>query len=164
MKKLIIALLIITAAFLPSCRQDSTIPPDFEFTLIWDVCGISSYDSAVGRLVKESAATVPEDYITTLILSGEQRENIRGILNDLDISKYPSKYDPCSGSLSTPSQTIILSVMYRGKTHTIECRGIAFEAKEEKGQAFFDACDAITSILVSTEEWKALPDYEHLYE
>ena len=34
----------------------------------------------------------------------------------------------------------------------------------EKGQAFLDTCSAISNMLTETEEWKALPPYETLYE
>ena len=41
---------------------------------------------------------------------------------------------------------------------------LSFTSEDEKGQAFLYACEAISNRLTSTEEWKALPDYENLYQ
>ena len=35
---------------------------------------------------------------------------------------------------------------------------------KERVQAFLDACRRIQEIVTSSEEWKALPDYEFYYE
>lgn len=56
--------------------ENETMPEDFAFSIVWNTYGISSYDSATGRLVKTTDATNPDDYVTTLELSGEDMEEI----------------------------------------------------------------------------------------
>ena len=41
------------------------LPTEFSFSLTWGTFGISSYDSATGKLVKTKDAPTPEAYITT---------------------------------------------------------------------------------------------------
>ena len=41
---------------------------------------------------------------------------------------------------------------------------LSFKSKNKKGQDFLSVCEAISNRLTATEEWKALPDYENLYE
>ena len=38
------------------------------------------------------------------------------------------------------------------------------QSNNPAGQKFLDVCKAIEDILTSTDEWKALPDYEFYYD
>lgn len=140
----------------------------FSFSLTWNTFGISSYDSETGKLVKTKDAPNPEDYITTHILTAEERAQIYKIVMELDMTTYPDVYDPHGNGLgSDPSMTIILSV--KGEylfAKTIAAEDIAIEdtADNEKGQRFLNATRAICEILTVTDEWKALPDYPYLYD
>lgn len=151
-----------TELFLPEI-----MPEDFSFSLTWGCYGISSYDSQTGRLVKTTDATHPEDYVTAYELSEEEKKEIYECIRALEPESYPDTYDPQEGErMSEPSLTLVISVYANGaeKTITAEDIAYAYEAKNQKGQAFLTACKSIISILTETKEWKALPEYEFLYE
>ena len=146
-------------------NNPSIVPEDFSFALTWNVFGISSYDSQTGKLVKTTDATNPDDYVTYYQLTDADKEYIYNLIVSLDVNSYPDIYDPQNG-LSAPDATLILTVHINGKTKTIKAEHISlfFVSKDEKGQLFLDTCEAIGNRLEATEEWKALPDYETLYE
>jgi hypothetical protein len=138
---------------------------EFNFSLTWGTFGISSYDSATGKLVKTKDAPTPEDYITTHILTAQEKIEIFKILQALEMDSYPDEYNPTEGIGSDPNEKLVLSAQLDRITKTITAREVAFsDATSEKGQKFMDACDAIEDILENTEEWKALPDYPYLYD
>jgi hypothetical protein len=138
---------------------------EFNFSLTWGTFGISSYDSKTGKLVKTKDAPVPEEYITTHILTAEEKIEIFKILQALEMDSYPDEYNPTEGMGSDPYEKLILSAQLDRMTKTITAREVAFsDATSKKGQKFMDACDAIENILENTEEWKALPDYPYLYD
>jgi hypothetical protein len=137
---------------------------EFNFSLTWGTFGISSYDSKTGKLVKTKDAPAPEDYITTHILTAQEKIAIFKILQALEMDSYPDEYNPTEGIGSDPNEKLVLSAQLDRITKTITAREVAFSyATSEKGQKFMDACDAIENILENTEEWKALPDYPYLY-
>ncbi len=140
---------------------------EFSFALTWNTYGISSYDSATGKLVKTTDATNPDDYVTTLQLDGAQLFEIWELLWDLDIEEYPNEYDPHRGALaSNPSMTLILTLRDGDNVKTVRAEDIAltYESDDAMGQKFLDACKGIRDILTATEEWKSLPEYEFFYE
>ena len=146
---------------------DTDVPTNLSFSLTWNTYGISSYDSATGKLVKTTDATNPEDYVTALELDGTQLFEIWELLWDLDIETYPDEYDPQGGKLSSdPSMTLILTLRDGDKVKTVRAENIAlsYESDDPKGQKFLDTCKAIRDILTATEEWKALPEYEFFYD
>ena len=143
------------------------VPENLSFSLTWNTYGISSYDSATGRLVKTTDATNPEDYVTTLQLDGTQLFEIWELLWDLDIETYPDEYDPQGGKLSSdPSMTLILTLRDGDKVKTVRAEDIAlsYDSNDPKGQKFLDTCKGIRDILTATEAWKALPEYEFFYD
>lgn len=141
------------------------MPDDFEFSMTFNIYG-SSYDSATGELIKTTDATNPEDYATTLTLSADQLEMIYRLLYELDLSSYPLDYSP-TDLLSIPSETWTLTVRMPDGLHRVICDHLPagpFSGRDEKAQAFIDAFVQIRTILTESEEWKALPDYEHYYD
>lgn len=146
---------------------NTDVPDNLSFSLTWNTYGISSYDSATGKLVKTTDATNPEDYVTTLQLDGTQLFEIWELLWELDIETYPDEYDPQGGELSSdPSMTLILTLRDGDKVKTVRAEDIAlsYESDDPKGQKFLDTCKGIRDILTATEEWKALPEYEFFYD
>ena len=146
---------------------NTDVPESLSFSLTWNTYGISSYDSATGKLVKTTDATNPEDYVTTLHLDGTQLFEIWELLWELDIETYPDEYDPQGGELSSdPSMTLILTLRDGDKVKTVRAEDIAlsYESNDPKGQKFLDTCKGIRDILTATEEWKALPEYEFFYD
>ena len=151
------------------------LPADFSFAFVWNCYGISSYDSATGKLVKTSHATHPEDYITTLELTEEQREQIWLWLSTLELESFPAEYDPYNPPdgkptvFSKPNRNLILTLRQNGKEITVACHGICLDACGEEGyddraRAFLLVCDQLTDLLTSTPEWEALPAYEFYYD
>lgn len=141
-------------------------PKGFSFSLTWDCYGISSYDSKTGKLVKTKDATNPEDYVTTYLLTAEQKQEIFDLISDLDVTSYPDTYSPHGDGIdSSPPMTLILSVNTDTIQKTITASNIAltFGSNNRKGQKFLDVCKAIRDILTETEEWKSLPEYEFFY-
>lgn len=139
----------------------------FSFSLKWGNHG-QSYDSKTGSLIKETGPVehTPEDYATTYLLTEEQKQQIYDLLADLDVTGYPTKYDPRSGT-SFPSMSLILSVNTDTVQKTIAARDIAsdrFTSEDAKGQAFLSACKTIIDFLEQTEEWKALPEYDYFLD
>lgn len=139
---------------------------DFSFELTWNCYGVSSYDSATGKLIKTTDSTHPDDYITYYHLTDEQKESIYRLIEDLDVNSYPNEYNPNKNAASSPPMTLILTVRTKNTVKTIKAENIAlsYTSPNSKGQAFLDACKKIKDMLTSTDEWKALPDYEFLYD
>ena len=138
----------------------------FSFSLTWNCYGVSSYDSATGKLVKTKDATYPDDFITNYQLTEAQKQRILDWILDLNVMSYPDRYDPHKGGLtSNPSMTLILSV----KTDTIEKTitaadiALSYESGDPEGQKFLSVCKAIQDMLTETDAWKALPEYEFFY-
>ena len=149
--------------------QEEEYPADFQFSLTWNTYGISSYDSDTGKLVKTTDATNPEEYVTELHLTGEQKQLIWRAVSMLELDSYPDapdNYDPYPNVKSEPSQTVILTVTYNGESKTIQAKNIAFggETLTRKAAVFLHVRDVIVSIIQETDEWKALPEYEFYYE
>ena len=143
------------------------MPADFRFSLTWGCYGVSSYDSATGRLVKTSDATRPEEYTATYFLDREELEAVWREICRIGVFRYPDNYDPHKGQMaSSPSMTLILTVQAAGGEKTIACREISlgYRAKNPSGQRFLSGCQAIVQRLESSAAWQALPEYEFLYD
>ena len=172
MKKMIAILLIFGFCIgLFSCTKEKEPAGDFSFTLVWGCYGISSYDSRTGKLIKTSHATRPEDYITEFYLTEEQMAEIGSLLQKLDLESYPDEYDPHltedgQTTTSRPSMDLILTLQWDGKTKTVVCRETALQytSRVKKGNDFLQTCKTIIDMLTDSDEWKALPPYEFIYD
>ncbi|MBR6772568.1 MAG: hypothetical protein IKM29_04140 [Clostridia bacterium] len=149
--------------------------PTLEFSLTWNTYGISSYDSRTGELVKTVDAENPDDFVTTMFLPTRQIQTLRVMLENMDLEAYPYTYDPFNApdaeirQMCTPSQNIILTVYSGGSiVRRIECRDVLYfgmaEGYDENAEKFIEFCKVATDFIYATEEWKALPEYEVLYE
>ena len=149
----------------PEEKKPAEVPADFSFAITWNVYGVSSYDSATGRLVKTTDAAHPEDYATEYRLTQEERAEIYALLTDLSLERYPDEYDPDPGQGSSPSETLILTVRENGAEKTVVCRGVAIggTGKDAMGKAFRAAIKKISGLLMETPAWESLPDYERFY-
>lgn len=157
----------------PDSRQEngSAMPSDFSFSLVWGTYGISSYDSATGRLIKTKDATDVSKYTTTLRLDEEKMSEIFSILEKLELETYPDVYDPMNDPdsetkvYSEPNQTIILKVHSGDISKTVTCEKIAYgKGYNDKARDFISAVRRITEIITAADEWKALPEYEFFYD
>ena len=141
------------------------VPEDFSFSLNWGVEGISSYDSATGKLVKDNEAYYVVEFTTDYTFKGLDMEYIYILLMDLNIDKYPDEYAPNVNPIS-PSEKIILTVRMGNKVKTVTVEAATFfnDYSDRDATAFFYTCNTIAGMLESTDEWKALPDYDRLFE
>jgi hypothetical protein len=139
---------------------------DFSFSLTWDCYGLSSYDSTTGELIKTKDTENPQKYITTYYLTEEEKNDVYNLILKMKPENYPDEYNPFKRQISFPSRDIILTVKYNGITKTISCNEITLEgeATDKKGRNFMNVHDKIVDILTSSDEWKALPDYEFYYD
>ena len=150
------------------------VPEDFSFSLVWDVNGISSYDSASGKLIKTSDSTHPEDYITVFDLPDSAKEEIYELLvEEINIFNYPTIYDPFAkangepGVMSEPNQDVVLNITCNGEQKTVKCNDITWGHNycvTKEGKRFIKAIEKITDYLTTTPEWEALPEYEFFYD
>ncbi len=161
-------LCIVCASALSRDKKTENNPAqeDFSFALTWGCYGISSYDSATGKLVKTTDATHPEDYVTEYRLTEAERQQIQRLIRELDLDGYPSRYDPNPDVSSEPSMTLILTARTAEGEKTVRAENIAImtDAKDARGRKFLDACRAIEELLYATDAWQALPEYEYFYE
>ena len=61
---------------------------------------------------------------------------------------------------------LILTVEMNGEVKTVACRDIALQytSRVKKGNALLQTCKQMIDQLTATEEWRALPNYEFLYD
>lgn len=145
---------------------ETGIPEDFSFSLVYGIAGDLTYDSESGELVKQRVATRVEDYTTTFFFTDEQKQRVYDLIVAMNPASYPDEYNPIDERIgSEPSYEIVLTVTYNGVTKRITCHNIAIGAapKDEQGEKFLAVLDAILEILVASDEWQALPEYEFLY-
>ena len=147
-------------------KKTEKVPEGFSFALTWNAYGVSSYDSATGKLVKTTDATHPEDYVTEYHMTEQELAQIWQLICGLKPETYPVAYDPAPDWHSEPPETLILTVRRSEGEKTIAARNVAFAPGgiDEKGKKFLDTCRAIEDILTGTDAWQALPEYEHFYE
>ena len=170
MKRILLTVLIIACSL--GCSKPDTydypesVPEDFSVSLTWNCFGVSSYDSETGKLVKTTDATNPADYVTYYQLTNEDKSYIYDLIVSMDVYSYPDVYDPNENLGSDPPMTLILKVKTNGDSKEIKAEDIAreFTSQNKKGQMYLSTCKAIINRLQSTDEWKALPEYEFFYD
>ena len=164
--------LALTAIALTSC--DSVKPYDtpyeeFSFGLDWGVQLDSSYDSKTGKVVKTNKVIErkPEEYITTYQLPN--LEEIYNKVKKMNPYSYARDFDPFKSKYhiqSIPSTNYYLVI----DDKIIEVKdfpiGVGADDKSlsSKGKKFIELVYLIIDTVQASDEWKALPDYEVLYE
>ena len=139
----------------------------FTFSLTWGVGYDSSYDSKTGTLIKTDKVInrSPEEYVTTF-----EYPNIKSLYEKVkmfSLYQYPSTYDPYEGvTISTnPKTNYKLTI----DDKTIEARNCPIiegypEGLSWSGREFLELVFEIRDTIQNSDEWKALPDYEVLYD
>ena len=151
---------------------DDKMPEDFSFSIIWNVCGDSSYDSQTGKLVK---SYVDVKYTTYLNMTEEELRTVyRFLFDDIDITEYPDTYDPFNAPdaenkfMSAPDQTIIITATANGITKTVSCESIALGTLDDcycdEARAFLTAKNNIVDLITASPEWEDLPELEFGYD
>ena len=151
------------------------LPEDFSFSIVWNTYGISSYDSASGKLVKTKDTEHIGKYTKYVKMSEEELKTVyRYLFYDIDLTAYPDEFDPFNAPgaeiiyTSEPNQTVIISATANGVTNTVTCEEIAYGTPNgcysEEARQFMLAKDKIVSLITSFPEWEAFPDYEVYYD
>ena len=140
---------------------------DFYFVLTWGVQLDSSYDSRTGTLIKTKYVRErqPEEYIATY-----QYPNINEIYEmakSINVYSYADDYYPYEGCSirSNPSVDYVFEI--NDKTITSNDCPIMSEIPDsvtKKGKQYLTLIFAIRNTLVNSDEWKAMPDFEILYD
>ncbi len=161
----------------PTAAKETTsveLPTDFSFSLVFGTYGVSSYDSKTGKLVKTTDATDVSKYTAYVKMSESELKQVYAALcQEIHLQDYPKSYDPFNDpnsnkkTMSSPNQTIIISVTANGETYTVSCFGIPYGSSDDfyckEAEAFWKAYKKVVGLIVSFPEWEAFPDYEHYY-
>ncbi len=150
--------------------KGTALPGDFNFFIVWNTYGISSYDSKTGDLIKDNNASDVSKYMTTYKLTDAELERAYRALAIID--DLPDEYDPYNAPdsenkiSSIPSQTIMVTVTKNGKPKTVTCENVCLsgEGYDDNAKTFLLAVDVIKNILTNTKAWQKLPDYEFYYD
>lgn len=167
MKKIILFTIIASLIFsISGCTSAESLPErmpeDFSFYVEWDYPG-SSYDSATGILRKKSG----EKYVTAYMMSDEELKTVYELIRDMN----PESYGDWIGNgleyqEANPCMDICLTVREGNTLITIEAKDAAglSSGKSMRAKRYFETVSKIVDILMSTEEWKALPPDPGMYE
>ena len=145
----------------------SVAQEDFYFVLTWGVQKDSSYDSRTGTLIKTKYVRErqPEEYITTY-----QYPNINEIYEmakSINVYSYADDYYPYEGSLIMTSPSVDYVFEINDKTITSNDCPILNEIPDdvtERGKKYLALLLTIKNTLITSDEWKAMPDPEILYD
>ena len=172
--KLFLLVISVLSLSLSSCNSSNndvssfSVPQeDFYFVLTWGVQKDSSYDSRSGTLIKTKYVRErqPEEYIATY-----QYPNINEIYEmakSINVYSYADDYYPYEGCSmrSDPSVDYVFEI--NDKTITSSDCPITSEIPDsvtKKGKRYLTLIFAIKNTLVNSDEWKAMPDPEILYD
>ena len=144
----------------------SVAQEDFYFVLTWGVQKDSSYDSRTGTLIKTKYVRErqPEEYIATY-----QYPNINEIYEmakSINVYSYADDYYPYEGSLIMTSPSVDYVFEINDKTITSNDCPILNEIPDdvtERGKKYLALLLTIKNTLITSDEWKAMPDPEILY-
>ena len=166
-------LILITVLMAISSCSTSDVPSfsieqdDFYFVLTWGVQLDSSYDFRTGTLIKTKYVRErqPEEYIATY-----QYPNINEIYEmakSINVYSYADDYYPYEGCSirSNPSVDYVFEI--NDKTITSNDCPIMSEIPDsvtKKGKQYLSLILTIKNTLINSDEWKAMPDFEILYD
>ncbi len=148
-------------------NQSITHEPITAFSLTWGVGFDSSYDSETHLLVKAKRTIErdPSEYITDYVFPN--LESMLAKIEAINPYSYPSSFNAYEGStLATmPSTNYRLSI----GSKEIESRNCPFfkgypDGIKEAGKKYLEVVFEIIQTIENSDEWKALPPYEVLYE
>lgn len=152
-----------------SCTNKKVEYDNFDFSIVWGVHGMSSYDSSSGTLIKTTyfeKGSSQDDYKTQLYLSKETKDNFVNMLNNINIYSYPKNYDPYYYKrrtiYSTPGYKIKLSIpdLEIETRDTLPMYSDDVTNISKEGKSFLSCIDSITTYIENTSEWKSLKDSE----
>ena len=140
---------------------------DFYFVLTWGVRLDSSYDSRTGTLIKTKYVRErqPEEYIA--IYQYPNINEIYEMAKSINVYSYADDYYPYEGSLIMTSPSVDYVFEINDKTITSNDCPIVSEIPDsvtKKGKQYLSLILTIKNTLINSDEWKAMPDFEILYD
>lgn len=145
-------------------RANCSVPDDFSFMIEWSHYGISSYDSATNKLIKIKHSTRPEDYETEYVFTNSDYEEIYSLILELDEESFPDGYVPYGSVSQKPMLYPYFDrLTIRSGDSIRRINGIGNSCIITDGEnykKFSKAFNKILDILRSSEEWKALPEFD----
>ena len=173
MKKLLLLLsaIVVFACFV-SCgnkeEPSEQIPEEYDFVFVWNIS--NQYDSVKETistdLGSDSISSSGKKYTTTYKLTKEQKEEIRNILNTVDLSKLSGKLETRDDIfisdnfpnfrltvVSDSFSTNIWGEVWLSDYQTPEYTGWS---EDYEGNKLLEACSQIAKILYSTDAYKGL--------
>ena len=187
MKRLVsgfLSILLLLAGF-SGCARQRRYTGDFSFRIRWGVEGQSSYDSLTDVLVKTTNASDPDRFKTKLSLSPEEITELTDLVSTMDLSAIPDapeSYEPymtegVGWALAKPSSVLELTLRNGQEEKTILCVGALslllewdsetddlYTPVDGNAEVFIALVRRMMRMIQTSEEWKALPEYEVLYQ
>ena len=140
-----------------------TIPlEEFKFSLGFGVSADFVYDSESQKLVRTRiryGVRNPEDYITTY--SFPYVEELYNMVKEMNPYSYPEDFKPHISSnppMSNPYLTYKLVINNKEINVEKYAIGTSKESLSEQGKKFIEVVDFIADTVMSSDEWKALPE------
>ena len=140
-----------------------TIPlEEFKFSLGFGVSADFVYDSESQKLVRTRiryGVRNPEDYITTY--SFPYVEELYNMVKEMNPYSYPEDFKPHISSnppMSNPYLTYKLVINNKEINVEKYAIGTSKESLTEQGKKFIEVVDFIADTVMSSDEWKALPE------
>ena len=139
---------------------------DFYFVLTWGVQKDSSYDSRTGTLIKTKYVRErqPEEYIA--IYQYPNINEIYEMAKSINVYSYADDYYPYEGcsTRSSPSMDYVFEINDKTITSN-DCPALNEIPDDvtEKGKKYLALLLTIKNTLITSDEWKAMPDPEILY-
>ena len=164
-------LLWLVFILLSSCSSKTKFPKEFDesfsIEITWGMVGDCYYNSSTGFLTKAKHSS-EEKYNTTYFLSDKEKERIFYEIKDLNIDKYPSKYEvnpKWIGISVTPCESLGLSVETNSykKSVYVEDYVVEFGYEDKRAMNFVNTIKYIKNILTTTDSWRNLPELDFAY-
>ena len=140
-----------------------TIPlEEFKFSLGFGVSADFAYDSESQKLVRTRiryGVRNPEDYITTY--SFPYVEELYNMVKEMNPYSYPEDFKPHISSnppMSNPYLTYKLVINNKEINVEKYAIGTSKESLTEQGKKFIEVVNFIADTVMSSDEWKALPE------
>ena len=151
MRRLTVLLLMMILC--TACASGTDFPAAYSFSLQWGYDGMCSYDSTSGELVRGAGQTV-------YFLTESEKQEIRELLQGLDIQAYPDIYNPNPALATSPPMTLILTVRTELWQKTVSAEEIAgsYVSDDRMGQRFLEVCAGIQDSIEQTAAWQTLPE------
>lgn len=160
-KSILLLVFIMTIIALPGCANSDEDVVRFDFILKFGVSAkneISTYDGTFKKDLNPGQAN------TKLLFTDKEIEHIYNKMMEIDILKYPTKFNPLGENLNTgASDTYYFKVRINDVEKEIEWYD-EFSSKEPKAVALRNLIKDIENLIYKKPEYKKLPPAKGSYK